>query len=126
MAKAGEFRSASSSPRHISIQFEPESQMQKQVEMAFILEHRGVEHACLCGDFNRWQPVSLHMVGRARAGRWEKKIILPPGRYEYKFVVDGKWIHDPDARENIANAFGTLNSVVDVEPRTNLLIEENL
>jgi hypothetical protein len=39
---------------------------------------------------------------------------LPPGRHEYKFVVDGQWLPDPNAQANAFNAYGTLNSVVEV------------
>jgi hypothetical protein len=41
---------------------------------------------------------------------------LGPGRYQYKFLVDGEWIVDPAASQNVANAFGTLNSVLEVKP----------
>ena len=54
------------------------------------------------------------MIGSPDAGLWEKRLVLPPGRHEYKFVVDGQWQHDRDARENVLNEFGTLNSVVEV------------
>jgi len=54
------------------------------------------------------------MISRADGRLWEKRLLLPPGRYEYKFVVDGVWMHNPDAGENVRNAFGSLNSVVEV------------
>ena len=47
-------------------------------------------------------------------GHWETTIALAPGRYEYKFVVDGQWLPDPLAHENVWNQHGTLNSVVEV------------
>ncbi|MDR2733448.1 MAG: glycogen-binding domain-containing protein [Spirochaetota bacterium] len=31
---------------------------------------------------------------------------LVPGRYEYRFVVDGRWVHDPDARESAPDPLG--------------------
>jgi hypothetical protein len=40
---------------------------------------------------------------------------VTPGRYEYKFVLDGKWIHDPDVPGVITNTFGTLNSIAYVK-----------
>ena len=40
---------------------------------------------------------------------------LPPGRYEYKFVIDGKWKIDPRAHQFSPNSFGTLNSVIEVK-----------
>jgi 1,4-alpha-glucan branching enzyme len=86
------------------------------VEVEFVLESNGAERVYICGDFNQWRPTSLRMIGNPAAGLWEKRLLLPPGRYEYKFVVDGNWTHDPDARENVSNAFGSLNSVVEVRP----------
>ena len=83
-------------------------------EIKFVLEYRGAEHVYLCGDFNQWRPACLRMVGDPNVGLWEKRLILALGRYEYKFVVDGKWLPDPDARENISNIHGSLNSVVEV------------
>lgn len=83
-------------------------------EVEFLLERSGAEQVCLCGDFNQWQPTSLRKVGRPDAGLWEKRLVLSPGRYEYKFVVDGNWTHDPEARENVPNLYGSLNSVVEV------------
>jgi len=83
-------------------------------EVDFVLECSGAEHVYICGDFNHWQPTSLRMIGNPEAGLWEKRLVLPPGRHEYKFVVDGQWLHDPDARENIQNIYGSLNSVVEV------------
>jgi 1,4-alpha-glucan branching enzyme len=85
-------------------------------EVGFILEHTDAEHVYVCGDFNDWHPTCLRMIGNADDGLWEKRLILPAGRHEYKFVVDGNWLHDPDARENVSNIYGSLNSVVEVRP----------
>lgn len=85
-------------------------------EVDFVLERAGAEHVYVCGDFNDWRPTSLRMIGNADVGVWEKRLTLAPGRYEYKFFADGKWLHDPDARENVPNLLGSLNSVVEVRP----------
>lgn len=90
----------------------PAPQPSRQVD--FVLDCNGAEHVFVCGDFNDWQPTSLRMIGSSDLGLWEKRLVLPPGRHEYKFVVDGQWQHDRDARENVLNEFGTLNSVVEV------------
>jgi hypothetical protein len=47
-------------------------------------------------------------------GHWETTVALAPGRYQYKFVVDGEWIPDLLAQENVWNEHGSLNSVVEV------------
>jgi len=85
-------------------------------DVDFVLECNGAEHVYVCGDFNYWHPASLRMIGSPEAGLWEKRLALLPGRYEYKFIVDGRWRHDPDANENVRNKYGTLNSVVEVRP----------
>jgi hypothetical protein len=43
---------------------------------------------------------------------WKATVALPPGRYEYRFVVDGQWISDPNATESVGNNFGGTNSVI--------------
>ncbi len=47
----------------------------------------------LAGEFNNWNPRQLLMENHD--GTWEIRLDLPPGEYEYKFVVDGVWTADP-------------------------------
>lgn len=47
----------------------------------------------LSGTFNDWNPGQLIME-KTDSG-WELPYVLPPGNFEYKFVVDGNWITDP-------------------------------
>ena len=49
---------------------------------------------------------------RLNDGKWAKELALRPGRYEYRFVVDGEWVDDPAATELIPNLFGTANAVL--------------
>ncbi len=90
-----------------------------KVEVEFVLDRCGAEQVCVCGDFNGWQPDSLRQTGDAENCLWEKRVPLQPGRYEYKFLVDGEWVQDPQASENVPNAFGSLNSVVKVGSKSN-------
>lgn len=48
----------------------------------------------LTGNFNNWSHNELTM-NKTAAG-WELPYVLGPGNYEYKFIVDGTWIPDPD------------------------------
>ncbi|MFW6081044.1 MAG: glycogen-binding domain-containing protein [Desulfosalsimonas sp.] len=68
------------------------------------------------GDFNNWE-TSRHMFKKNSEGVWEKTLMLAPGRYEYKFMVDGSWRTDPANRVSCDNAFGSCNSVIEVESR---------
>lgn len=49
-------------------------------------------------------------------GLWIKELVLPPGAYEYRLVVDNEWVPDPLCPETVANPFGGKNSVVKVLP----------
>ncbi len=85
-------------------------------EVAFVLSSHEAEEVYLCGDFNQWIPGSLPMIRHDEDHWWEKRLVLEPGRYEYKFIVNGVWIHNPDAPENVPNIHGSLNSIVEVQP----------
>jgi 1,4-alpha-glucan branching enzyme len=81
------------------------------VKRSFVLIQPNAKHVAVSGDFNGWSADATPMR-RQGAGRWETTLALEPGRYEYKFLVDGDWIPDPLARENVPNQHGSLNSVV--------------
>lgn len=67
----------------------------------------------LVGDFNGWDP-KKHPMNKSSHGLWEKIIMLAPGRYEYKFQVDGKWRLDTENTERCKNKFGTENCIMNV------------
>mgnify|MGYP006280412877 CR=1 FL=1 len=67
----------------------------------------------LAGDFNSWDPEGRRMV-KVRGGTFNARLNLQPGRYEYKFIVDGQWCHDVTADQQVQNSQGTFNSVLQV------------
>ena len=68
----------------------------------------------LAGTFNKWDPTSKQLSDRNGNGVFTTSLMLAPGRYEYKFVVNGVWCVDPECSEWIANDQGSLNSVLAV------------
>ena len=49
-------------------------------------------------------------------GIWSIVKPLPPGRYEYKYVIDrNSWIKDPNALEMVDDGYGGKNSVLIVK-----------
>jgi len=82
-----------------------------RVKVTFALLEPAAKHVSVRGDFNGWSPDATPMK-RHDDGHWETSVSLAPGRYEYKFFVDGQWVPDPLARENVWNHHGTLNSIV--------------
>jgi hypothetical protein len=65
----------------------------------------------LAGDFNAWSPDDCPLEKSPR-GMWERVLALPPGRYEYKFVVDGLWQNDPRCTVYAPNPFEGENCVL--------------
>jgi 1,4-alpha-glucan branching enzyme len=84
-----------------------------QPRVRFACQHAGASAVFLAGTFNQWHPTATPMQP-AGEGRWTAELELAPGVYEYRFVVDGVWLHDPTAESNVPNPFGGLNSVLTV------------
>jgi 1,4-alpha-glucan branching enzyme len=71
----------------------------------------------IAGSFNDWKPATTPLLHLSE-DRWVKELALPPGRYEYRLVVDGRWICDPAAGQKVSNPFGSMNAVL-IVPRRN-------
>jgi putative ABC transport system permease protein len=48
----------------------------------------------LAGNFNGWNPNENPM--KNEGNEWVAQLNLVPGKYSYKFVVNGKWVNDQD------------------------------
>lgn len=64
----------------------------------------------LVGSFNQWDPETTPM--KKANSNWEVCLDLTGGKHQYKFVVDGKWITDPENEIKEYDIFGHLNSVI--------------
>jgi chromosome partitioning protein len=69
-------------------------------------------HVQLAGDFNSWTPDGNEM--EFSNGIWQKMLALAPGRYRYRYVVDGRWQKDPLNTFMEPSPFGDQDSVVDL------------
>ena len=65
----------------------------------------------LAGDFNSWIPDGSEM--EFSNGIWQKMLALAPGRYRYRYVVDGRWQPDPLNTCVEPSPFGDNDSVID-------------
>lgn len=83
-------------------------------QVAFELDAPFADQVFLAGDFNDWSPDAEPME-KGDDGIWRVTIELSPGTYEYKFVVDGTWMEDPENPDLVPDPFGGNNSVVTVE-----------
>jgi chromosome partitioning protein len=71
----------------------------------------------IAGDFNGWVPdkgVRSTIEARGSSRVWKKILLLPPGEYQYRYVVDGEWCTDPDNPESTPGPMGQPNSVLHV------------
>ena len=67
----------------------------------------------LAGDFNSWIPDGNEM--EFSNGLWRKMIELTPGRYRYRYVVDGRWVKDPLNKSVEPSPFGDHDSVIEFD-----------
>jgi chromosome partitioning protein len=84
-------------------------------ETVFVTLYPRAESVFIAGDFNNWQPEKTPMEKVGDSGVWQTKLELPRGKHRYRLVVDGKWQQDPYNGKTEPNAFGDLNSVVEVK-----------
>jgi len=67
----------------------------------------------LTGSFCDFKEDAYQMV--RHDGKWQFPLCLNPGKYTYKFIIDGTWILDPGNPLWEENEYGTGNSVIWVE-----------
>jgi len=86
----------------------------------FTWQPRDAKSVHVAGGFNDWKPDAAPLQ-HDRHGIWRTELRLPPGRHEFKFIVDGVWYCDPSRPVDpiqwpdcVPNPFGTLNRVLEV------------
>ena len=70
----------------------------------------------VAGDFNGWQTDQAARLDPDGQGVWSAVLPLQPGRYQYRFIVDGRWIEDPHNPHTIDTPYGVKNSVIEIHP----------
>lgn len=79
----------------------------------FIAGHSNAQKVFLSGSFNQWNTRQLPMQ-KVDSG-WISCLELVSGKYLYKFIVDGKWMHDPNNRLRERDGHRGYNSVMFAE-----------
>jgi len=75
----------------------------------FMLPAKDAKVVSLVGSFSEWEPIP--MSDDNHDGIWTAQVPLAPGRYEYAFIIDGRWFgQDPSADEYV-RSFGEYSSV---------------
>ncbi len=69
------------------------------------------------GQFNAWNRSQLFLQDAEGNGIYELTVPIEPGRYEYKFFIDGAEKLDRANPDSVSNPFGSYNSILTVPPR---------
>ncbi len=75
----------------------------------FLRNNKNANQVVLAGSFNNWKPDQLYM--KKTDSGWIYEVKLGPGKYWYKFIVDGSWIVDKDNLHSENDGLGNVNSV---------------
>jgi len=76
----------------------------------FVWDKTDAAQVFLVGSFDGWKrQIPMH---REESGRWVLTHELPPGHYEYKYVVDGNWWFDTSCLST-GDPYGNRNNVVE-------------
>ncbi len=75
----------------------------------FMLPAPQAKVVSLVGSFSEWEPVA--MSDDDEDGIWTAQIPLAPGRYEYAFIVDGRWFGQDPSADDYVRSFGEYSSV---------------
>jgi len=78
-------------------------------ELLFVLPALNAENVAVVGSFNDWEPSPLS--DEDGDGIWTARVSVPPGRYEYAFVIDGRWWGQDPLADEYVRSFGEYSSV---------------
>ncbi len=88
----------------------------------FLKGYKNAKEVILSGSFNYWNE-HLYKMEKTKNG-WELNLQLKPNDYQYRFIVDGNWIEDPDNSNRIPNEFGEYNSVIDIRKKITFFLSD--
>jgi chromosome partitioning protein len=80
------------------------------IPFTFTLEAPEAARVQLAGEFNAWTPEGTEMEVDGRV--WKKTLRLAPGRYRYRYVIDGAWQKDPQNAVVEPSPYGGQDSVL--------------
>jgi 1,4-alpha-glucan branching enzyme len=83
----------------------------REIELAFYAPLARLVQ--VSGSFNAWNG-GASTLKRDTDGTWRGKLSLKPGRYEYRYLIDGNWENAQCEHEMVENGMGGLNSVLTV------------
>lgn len=88
-----------------------EKPKKKEVTLSFNADQH-YKKVSVKGEMNSWNAAESPL--KKENGKWRINFKLPPGKYAYKFLADGKEILDPPNNRHVSNGMGGQNSVLQV------------
>ncbi len=79
-------------------------------KVTFSFEAPQAKDVRLAGDFSNWDQNPIAMK-KLKNGHWTATVTLEAGKHEYRYLVDGRWIDDPNCPTKVSNSFGSQNCV---------------
>lgn len=67
----------------------------------------------ITGDFTEWTRGGIPLWNEGD-GFWQTELLLLPGIYEYRLIIDGDWADHGEALARVSNPFGGENCVLTV------------
>ncbi len=99
--------------------------VQVQEGILFSYYSPGAKEIFLAGDFNGWKSSGTPLI-KGKDDVWRAVLRLKPKRsYDYKYIVDGNWVNDPNNKDLNPDVAGGANSVVFIGERGDILAEAN-
>ena len=82
-------------------------------KVTFSVEAKEASTASVVGDFNDWNPEKGEL-SKLKSGTFKAAFDLPKdASYEFKYIVDGEYINEPEADSFVWNGFaGAENGVL--------------
>ncbi len=89
-----------------------EKSRKKKVNLIFIPKGKNYKKVQLAGEMNGWNPSGTFF--KFKDSIWQIELLLNPGEYQYKLVVENMWILDPANPDSVDNNIGGYNSLLTV------------
>lgn len=82
-------------------------------KVTFSVEAKEAQSVAVIGDFNNWNPAD-GALSKLKSGTFKATFDLPiDASYEFKYVIDGAFVNEPEADSFVFNDFaGQENSVI--------------
>jgi cyclomaltodextrinase / maltogenic alpha-amylase / neopullulanase len=82
-----------------------------EIKLVYTPPTSGEHKVFVAGNFSDWQQLEM----KEESGNYAITLQLTAGKYPYKFIVDGRWITDPNAVSFDNDYMGGSNSLLDVK-----------